>query len=122
MEINPAFIATQLITLICAVLASSGLWAFLQNRADKKDASDDKQDAANELLTGLAHDRIIELGTSYLERGFITQDEYENLYEYLYKPYHKMGANGSGDHMLERVNRLPIKSIEHAIVKREADS
>ena len=35
------------------------------------------------MLIGLAHDRIIYLGMAYIERGYITQDEYENLYELL---------------------------------------
>lgn len=29
------------------------------------------------MLIGLAHDRIVYLGMSYIDRGWITQDEYE---------------------------------------------
>ena len=88
-------------TVICAVIASSGFWAFLQNRRDKKDVK-------TQMLVGLAHDRIIYLGMQYIDRGFITQDEYENLYEYLYKPYEKMGGNGSAKRIMQEVNKLPI--------------
>ena len=45
------------------------------------------------MLVGLAHDRIIHLGMVYVTRGYITQDEYENLNDYLYQPYEKMGGN-----------------------------
>ena len=53
------------------------------------------------MLIGLAHDRIIYLGMSYIERGWITQDEYENLHDYLYKPYEEMGGNGSAKKVMQ---------------------
>lgn len=60
------------------------------------------------MLIGLAHDRIIYLGMAYIERGYITQDEYENLYEYLYKPYEKLGGNGSAKRIMTEVDQLAI--------------
>ena len=50
-----------------------------------------EKDAERKLLVGLAHDRIIHLGMTYVQRGEITQDEYENLNDYLYAPYEKNG-------------------------------
>ena len=67
-----------------------------------------KKDVKTEMLIGLAHDRIIELGMHYIERGWVTQDEYENLNDYLYKPYEKMGANGSAKRVMMGVNTIPI--------------
>ena len=67
------------------MIASSGFWAWLVKRSEKKDIK-------TEMLIGLGHDRILYLGSSYIKRGYITLDEYENLYEYLYKPYEKMGG------------------------------
>lgn len=61
-----------------------------------------------QMLIGLAHDRIIYLGMVYIERGYITQDEYENLYEYLYKPYEKLGGNGSAKRIMTEVDQLAI--------------
>ena len=90
-----------LITIITSVFASSGLWAFIQSRRDQKDAR-------NELLVGLAHDRIISLGMNYIERGEITRDEYENLHDYLYVPYQKMGGNGSAARVMAEVEKLKI--------------
>lgn len=89
-------------TIVGSVLASSGFWAFLQNRKDKNDSK-------KELLIGLAHDRIIYLGKSYIDRGYITMDEYENLNDYLYVPYAKNGGNGSAKRVMDEVNKLPIK-------------
>lgn len=89
------------LTVVCAVIASSGFWAYIQKRSEKKDVK-------TQMLVGLAHDRILFLGMSYVERGFITRDEYENLYEYLYRPYEKMGGNGSAKRVMQEVNKLPI--------------
>ena len=71
-------------------------------------------DAERKMLVGLAHDRIIHLGMVYIERGYVTQDEYENLNDYLYAPYEKMGGNGSAKRVIEEVRRLPIRKGEPA--------
>lgn len=89
------------IAVITSVFLSSGLWTFALKVAEKKDCKSD-------MLLGLGHDRIIYLGMHYIERGCITQDEYENLYEYLYKPYERMGGNGSAQRIMSEVNKLKI--------------
>ena len=94
------------LTVFSSVLASSGLWTFLQKRAERKDVK-------TEMLIGLAHDRILYLGMQYIERGWITQDEYENLYEYLYKPYEKLGGNGSAKRVMSEINKLPIRPANY---------
>lgn len=93
----------MIFTIVCSVIASSGFWSWLQKRSEKKDVK-------TQMLIGLAHDRIMSLGLQYLERKWLTQDEYENLVTYLYEPYKKMGGNGSAKHVIDRVNRLPIRS------------
>lgn len=95
-----------LVSVFCAVVASSGFWAFLQKRHDKKDAK-------SELLIGLAHDRIVYLCMKHIERGWITQDEYENLRTYLYEPYEKNGGNGSAKRLMTEVDRLPIRPVDY---------
>ena len=41
---------------------------------------------------------------------WITKDEYENFYEYLYKPYEKMGGNGSAKRLkMEMDEKLPLR-------------
>ena len=93
----------QVITsVLIALIGSTGLWSFIQNRSSKHDAK-------TRLLIGLAHDRIIYLGTNYIDRGYITADEYENLNDYLYQPYAENGGNGSAKRVMEQVRSLPIK-------------
>lgn len=91
----------MVVTIVCAVIASSGFWAFIQRKNENKDVK-------SQMLIGLAHDRIIFLGMRYIERGWISQDEYENLHDYLYKPYEKLGGNGSAQKVMIEVNKLPI--------------
>lgn len=94
-------IIQTVVTVICAVLASSGFWAFLSKRSEKNDAS-------KKMILGLGHDRIVSLGMSYIERGDISQSEYENLHKYLYEPYKQMGGNGSADRVMREVEKLKI--------------
>ncbi len=90
------------VTIICAVFASSGFWALMQKRGDKKDAK-------TKMLLGLGHDRIIFLCKFYIEQGWISTDDYENLHDYLYKPYELMGGNGTAKRLMDEVNKLPVK-------------
>ncbi|MDR2024516.1 MAG: hypothetical protein LBQ71_15005 [Hungatella sp.] len=91
-----------LLTVFSSVIASSGLWTYLMKKADRKDVK-------TEMLIGLAHDRILYLGMCYIERGYITHDEYENLKVYLYEPYEKIGGNGSAKRIMTEVDKLPIR-------------
>jgi hypothetical protein len=95
-------IMALLIPILVALAASSGFWMFISNYKDRKSLQ-------TELLIGLAHDRVVVLGMHYIDRGWITQDEYENLNVYLYKPYEKLGGNGSAKRIMLEVDRLPIK-------------
>ena len=90
------------VPLIVALLTSSGLWALVSQQEDQNNEE-------RKMLVGLAHDRIIHLGMVYIERGYVTQDEYENLQVYLYEPYEKMGGNGSARRVMEEVRKLPIR-------------
>ena len=103
-RIMVTIVLQTLVTIVCAVLASSGFWAWLQKK-------DDKKSLQSQMLIGLAHDRIVALGMSYIERGWITKDEYENLRDYLYEPYKALGGNGSAKRVMEGVNKLKIFTV-----------
>jgi len=89
------------ITILVAMIASTGFWSFVQWIVERKSAN-------SKLLLGLAHDRIMALCSEYIKRGSLTHAEYENLDKYLYKPYIKKGGNGVVKHMMDKVNQLPI--------------
>ena len=90
----------MIVSVVVAIFASTGFWAFLQARMDAKSVK-------TRMLVGLGHDRIIYLGLKYIERGYITHDEFENLQVYLYEPYRNLGGNGSAERVMEQVRKLP---------------
>lgn len=90
-----------ILTIVTAILASSGLWAFISSRLDKNSSE-------RELLIGIGHVELVFFGMQYIERGWITRDEYETLQE-LYKPYIKLGGNGSGVKIMNEIEHLPMR-------------
>lgn len=103
-------IITIIVSVSCAIFASTGFWAFLTYCFQKKDTKDN---AESQMLKGLAHDRICYLGQRYVRRGYITKDDYENLHDYLYAPYKKLGGNGTAEKIMKEVDRLPLKEQEN---------
>jgi len=93
---------TILVPIILALITSSGFWLFIESRIKKSSYQ-------TQLLIGLAHDRIVYLGMSYIHRGWITKDEYENLDTYLYKPYKALKGNGSVERIMKEIDKLPIR-------------
>ena len=89
------------VTILITLIGSAGFWSYLDARRAKKSAS-------TRLLIGIAHDIITFLGMKYVERGYITRDEYENLNDYLYEPYAEAGGNGSAKRVMEEVRKLPL--------------
>ena len=90
-------------SVLGALLASSGFWAYLQKR-------DKDREARTELLLGLAYDRISHVGMGYLHRGWIDKDEYRGFMEYLYAPYLALGGNGLAKKIADEVSELPIRT------------
>ena len=92
-----------ILAVVSAVLASSGFWAFLMKRSDRKSSE-------TKLLLGLACDRIVHLGMVYIDRGWITKDEYETLHDYLWLPYKECGGNGTAARVMASVEKLEIRN------------
>ena len=108
-------------TILVAIFASSGLWSvatlLIQHRLNNKNKQAEEwtelieeQEKMNKLVLGIGHDRICFLGMSYVNRGYITKDEYEDLVNYLYNPYKNLTGNGTADFIMEKIKDLPICS------------
>lgn len=94
----------RVITIIAgAVLGSGGLWAFLQNR-------DTRRSASTRLMMGLAYAELVRRGQEYMDRGYVTQDEFEDYQKYFYTPYKALGGNGVAERYMTGVAQLPIRS------------
>lgn len=90
-----------ILTILTSILASSGLWAFLGTRLERNNAE-------RELIVGIGHIELVFFGMQYIERGWITREEYETMQD-LYKPYVKLGGNGSGTKIMKEIEKLPIR-------------
>lgn len=95
-----------IIVAIIAGLTGGGLSPLVIFLIQRKDSKKDNPMA--DMIRGLGHDRIIELGSRYIQRGYITKDEYENLHDYLYKPYKELGGNGTAEKIITEVKKLPL--------------
>ena len=95
-----------LVTICVAIFASSGFWGLLTYLIQKHDTF---KSAESDMLKGLGHDRICYLGQLYIKQGYIEKDDYENLHDYLYLPYKKLGGNGTAEKIMNEVEKLPLK-------------
>jgi hypothetical protein len=86
---------------LASVLASSGFWAFVL----KKDTN---RNATTRLLMGLAYDKVTNRGMAYIERGWITRDEFEEYQRYFVEPYKALGGNGVAERIYLEVGKLPF--------------
>lgn len=102
-------IVVALITALGMVTASSGLWAYLQKR-------NVAQTAYTRLLMGLAYDKIVTIGMAYIQRGWVSKDEYEEYLKYLVEPYKAMGGNGVAERVASEVGSLPFRTVQFAEV------
>lgn len=86
--------------LLSAILGAPGIWAWVKTKADRN------SNEAKLLLT-VSRTQLIALGRTYIERGYITIDEYEE-YEAEYQIYSSLGGNGLAHHIFKRIDDLPI--------------
>lgn len=97
----------EFITVIVgAIFASGGFWAFITAWYNNRSK---KQNALVKLMLGIGHREIVECGKEYIERGYITYDEYEDLIHYLYNPYVELGGNGTAEKIMQEIKKLPMK-------------
>ena len=90
------------LTIIGSVAASSGFWAYIMKRREMNSA-------ANRLIRGLGRREIISEGVRYLDRGWVSKDEYEEYQKYLFEPYFELGGNGLAEKIVAEVKLLPIR-------------
>ena len=100
-------ILTIVAGIVTSLITSQGLWAHLSAKWQKNSAE-------SNLLRGLAHTRLMDLCEKYIDRGWITPEEYEDLITYLYHPYLELGGNGTVKKMVDNeINRLPVQHIKN---------
>lgn len=93
--------------ILLAVLGSSALASLISGIFGLA-ANRRKQESGVEAgVRILLYDRIKYLGTKYIEQGYITNDEYEDLVR-MHDVYHNaLDGNGFLDDIMNQVRRLP---------------
>lgn len=67
-----------------------------------------QQEAIIEGMLALMHDRIFSIYAECSKKEYATVEDIRNL-EYLYRPYHALGGNGTGTELYERVMKMPTE-------------
>lgn len=75
-----------------------------QKAAQKK--TQEQLKAQGDAIAGLEHDRIIHAGKGYLKQGRISLEDYDDINNYLFKPYQKLGGNGTAADIMERLKEM----------------
>lgn len=86
--------------LVATILSGPGIWAWLKTRTTRNKSED-------RLLLQVAKNQLVTQGRKYLNRGYITTDEYEE-YEAEYREYSGLGGNGLARRIFKQVDDLPI--------------
>lgn len=86
--------------LITTILSGPGIWAWAKTRATRNKSED-------KLLLQVAKSQLVSQGRTYLKRGYVTMDEYEE-YEDEYRVYSDLGGNGLARRIFKQVDELPI--------------
>lgn len=99
--------AEFILSIILAIFASTGFWTLINNIIQKRDK---RKDATTLLLLGIAHDLIIQKAAQFIEQGYISEDDYNDFFKYLYNPYRALKGDGTVEKIVEeQVKKLPIK-------------
>jgi len=96
------------VAIISAILGSSFLTTLLNAVVDKVN----KNSSKNQALRLILIDNILTKGPQYVERGYITQLEWQ-IYDEQYKTYKKLGGDGYADKMYSAVDSLKPEEINN---------
>lgn len=90
----------MILTIVGAVVASTGFWTFMQKVFSKPRALD-------KLLLAIVQDRFVSLSQTCIDKGYVTEQQYKILMD-IYKPYKAADGDGLVDKYWSEVNELPL--------------
>ena len=99
-----------LLTVICAVLSSTGVWSLIQQKQKQavEQLTKDQEETKNikELIIALAKQQVQHACCMYIARGDITNYEADALLS-IYDYYKSLGGNGSTEALIDQTLALP---------------
>ena len=107
-----ATIITLAVSVIIALIGSSGIWGFILYRQQHKDAKEDDLNLIKTALMGILFGEIMEQGEKYIHRGYITLKQLNNFKKYIFDPYKNLGGDGMADEVWDSLCDLPRSEEE----------
>lgn len=98
-------------SIVIAIISSGALSAIISAIFNALQTRKKRKDGVRDGVKIILYDRIKFLGKAYINRGFVTAEELEDLTT-MHQIYHDPeGLNGNGflDSLMKNVNRLPLK-------------
>lgn len=77
----------------------------------RQKAQIERQKAVETGVQALLHDSIYRGYAECQKKGYATVEDIKNI-EYLYRPYHDLGGNGTGTELFERIKKMPDRPAE----------
>lgn len=101
-----------IVTVVVAVLGSGALTTLVSiivtRHYAKKDKKTEEQNNFRFVMEALAHNAYFGDCEKLMDKDALTREELDN-HNYLYKAYHSLGLNSTGDRMHEIILEKPIK-------------
>ena len=95
--------------IIIAILGSGALSAVIAGVFNLINNHSNIKRNESKLLMGLAYSAIVELAQKYINRGYISVEEYKEFEHYFVKPYRARGGNGTAEKLMKEVSQLPTE-------------
>ena len=99
--------AKALVSALAAAVVGA-LTGAVKHLYSRQKAQVARQEAVEEGLQALLHDRIFSIYIECRDKRYASVEDMRNL-EYLYRPYHNLGGNGTGTELYERVKDMPTE-------------
>lgn len=96
------------VTVITSVLASGGLWTFLQAKFITKK---EKSSATNKALQCLLRNEILLAERRFMKQGYCDPDDKTNV-EHMYEAYTALGGNDVAHAAYLRIMELPSYKLD----------
>ena len=97
------FVCRYWIEELFAAIIALVTWLVRQTKVKKKEYK-----VLKEGILALLHDRLYMACSFFLNRGYCTVDDRENL-ECMFRPYKDLGGNGTGEDLFNKCMKLPLK-------------
>lgn len=103
---------SQFLSAPIVIAALTFCWKWFKHKRDidkaKMKGLRDTDKLLTEAVKALLHNKIYSNCTAYIERGFITTGEKDDL-DYLYNGYSGIGGNSTGEWLYLNASKLPIR-------------